>query len=157
MDTRIKKIDLLISVMVVELIPCKDVIELFKFASDKLDKNGRFLIVTRRRIGYLRTLLTFERFRYNGFFRGIRVLIGLTRAFLVSLFSTEIKPVAWSRFYHNKSEILNLAKKNNLKLYKSPSELKSLDCVQYLETQITPEQFLGLRQANWFLFEKNEL
>ena len=53
------------------------------------------------------------------------------------------------------SEILNLAKTNNFKLYKSPSELGKLDCVQSLETQITPEQFFGLRQANWFIFEKN--
>ena len=151
----IEPINLFICIMVIELIPSKDVIELFKFASEKLEKNGRFLIVTRRRVGFFRTLLTFERFRYDSFFRAIRVMIGLSRAFLVSLFSNQIKPSIRPRFYHNKSEILNLAKKNNFKLYKSPSELAKLDCVQSLETQITPEQFLGLRQANWFIFEKN--
>ena len=81
-------------------------------------------------------------------------MIGLSRAFLVSLFSNQIKPHS-SKIYHNKSEILNLAKTNNFKLYKSPSELGKLDCVKSLETQITPEQFLGLRQAIWFIFEKN--
>jgi len=151
----IAPIDLLVCVMVIELIPSKDVINLFKFASEQLNENGRFLIVTRKRIGFFRTLLTFERFRYDSFFRAIRVIIGLTRAFLVSLISNEIKPTIRPRFYHNKYEILNLANSNNLILYKDPSELAKLDCVKSLETQITPETFLNFQQANWFIFEKN--
>ena len=91
-NIEIEPIDLLISIMVIELIPSNQVIDLFKFASNNLSKNGKFIIVTRRRIGFIRTLLTFERFFYSSFFQALRVLIGLFRGFIISIFSNEIKP-----------------------------------------------------------------
>ena len=80
-NSNIEPIDTLISIMVIELIPSNQVIDLFKFAHKNLSKNGKFIIVTRKRIGFIRTLVTFERFFYSSFFKALRVLLGLFRGF----------------------------------------------------------------------------
>ena len=152
----IKPINLMVCIMVIELIPSKDVIELFKFASKNIENNGRFLILTRKRIGFLRTLLTFERFRYENPIKALRTIIGLFRGFFISIFSTNIKSSKRPRFFHNKREIINLAKKYDFNLFKGPKELSNLEFVNALEDQITPEKFFGFKQANWFIFEKNK-
>lgn len=153
-NSNIEPIDTLISIMVIELIPSNQVIDLFKFAHKNLSKNGKFIIVTRKRIGFIRTLVTFERFFYSSFFKALRVLLGLFRGFLISIFSSEIRHSNRTRFYHNKQEIINTAKKFNLKLSKGPKEMAKMESVKSLERNISVEKFLNLRQSNWFVFEK---
>jgi hypothetical protein len=154
-NLEIEPIDTLISIMVIELIPASQVIDLFKFASKNLSKNGKFIIVTRKRIGFIRTLVTFERFFYSSFYKAVKVLFVLFRGFVISIFSSEIKRSERTRFYHNKKEIVNTAKKFNLKLSKGPKEMAKMDSVKSLERNISVERFFNFRQSNWYLFKKN--
>jgi len=157
LDTlNIKPIDMLISIMVIELIPSSSVIDLFQFASNNLSNDGRFLIVTRKRVGFLRTLLSFERFRWENPLKALKVLRGLFRGFVISLFSNEIKPSHRPRFYHNDTEIINLAKRFDLKLYKGQKELSKIECIKSLESNISINKFFNIRQSNWYIFEKNQ-
>jgi SAM-dependent methyltransferase len=150
----IEPIDTLISIMVIELIPTSQVIDLFEFASNNLKKGGRFLFVSRKRIGFLRTLLTLERFRYSGPINAAKVYLGLARSFLMTLLFKKIMPSHRPSFYMSEIQIRNLATQFDLKVKYSPAEMAKLDCVKSLEDNVSIKKFFKFRQTNWFVLEK---
>lgn len=147
-------LDSMVSIMVIELARSSEVIEMFRFASAHLKYGGRFLCISRRPIGFLRTLMFLDRFRWEGMLRGGRRTLALLRSAIEAVVSPKIRPIPRARFYHAPRAIIELAKQFGLKLEVGPEQLAERSAFVQLDRHCSRPWFFGLRQTDWYVFEK---
>jgi len=147
-------LDSMISVGVIELARSSEIIDMFRFAATHLKPGGRFLCDSRRPIGFLRTLVYLERFRWEGVFRGARRTLALLRSAVEAIVSPDIKPISRARFYHVPKAIISLAEHSGLRLGADPEQLAKRLTFERLDWHCSGRRFLNLRQTDWYVFEK---
>ena len=149
-------LDSVVSVMVIELARSSEVINMFRFIATHLKPGGQFLCVTRRPIGFLRTLLFMERFRWEGFRRGGRRTLASFRSAVEAIIYSKIKSIPRARFYHVPSAIIGLAEHFGLSLRASPRQLASSPTFKQLDLHCSGLWFFNIRTTDWYVFEKCE-
>lgn len=147
-------LDSMVSIMVIELARSFQVIDMFRFAATNLKPGGRFLCVSRRPIGFLRTLIFLERFRWDGVLRGSRRTLALLRSAVEAIILPKIKPIPQARFYHVPKAIIGLAAHFGLRLVASPKQLANSPTFKRLDWHCSTMWFFNLRTTDWYVFEK---